>query len=88
MDGIVSPISVRWGWVGSAYLKFSPAVITAVTLSACLTSHLAAPTAHGGSEKSHSMFGATTINMRLIEFTTLASGAAALAARPCEALAG
>lgn len=33
------------------------------------------------------MFGATTINMQLIEFTTLASGAAARAARLFEVLA-
>lgn len=38
-------------------------------------------------KKSHSKFGATVINMQLIEFTTLASGAAAWAARLFEVLA-
>lgn len=37
--------------------------------------------------ESHSMFGATTINMQLIEFTTLASGAAGRSARMFEELA-
>lgn len=57
--------------------KFPPAIITAVTPLACLTSHGTAPPA---GRKSHSASGTATINMRLIEFTTLASGAAAWAA--------
>lgn len=80
---LVDFCAVRLG--GSAELKFSPAVINEVTLSACLTTALIAH--REASRKSHSMFHATKINKQLIEFTTLASGAAARTARLFEVLA-
>ena len=51
MDDIIYLIFVWRGWVGMVELEFSPAVINAVTLSACLTSHTTAHTAHGGQQK-------------------------------------
>lgn len=55
----------------ASYLKFSPAAINVVTLSACLTNHTAAPAAHGGraEERRLALFRAAVINVQLIGLT-------------------
>lgn len=83
MDDIVSQIFVWWG-CGHSWLNILPRryqlsdPVSSLNLPPLNPQHTAA------GRESHSMFGATTINMQLIEFTTLVWGAAARAATAFE----